>query len=96
MSSPDPGGEVLHEGGGGVRTAEEVVEFEPFVWAVQAVVRQADYFDQVAILLSDGQKMWIRFRDGHLRDLGDRVSVDSIQQAYQQMRDQREHTFIFE
>ena len=74
-------------------TPKAEMDFDDFS---TAVVRQADYFDQVAILLSDGQKMWIRFKDGHLRDLGERVSVDSIQQAYQQMRDQREHTFIFE
>lgn len=69
------------------------VDFSTF----EAVItRQAARFNQVAVIMSDGANVWVRYSDGHQKQLGDRVDIDSLQTAYQQMRDQHEHPFVFE
>lgn len=68
------------------------MDFEAF----EAVVtRQADRYEQDAIIMSDGQTVWLRFKDGHLKSLGDHIQVDVLEHAYKTMRNQKEHPFVF-
>jgi hypothetical protein len=73
--------------------SDDDIDFEAFS---QAIIRQADRFNQAAVILSDGANIWLRFKDGHTKDFGDTADVATLQQAYQQMRAQQEHTFTFE
>lgn len=64
--------------------------------AFEAVVtRQADRYEQEAIIMSDGATVWLRFKDGHLKSLGDHIQVDVLEHAYKAMRNQKEHPFVF-
>lgn len=79
---------------------EPDVAFEDFEIAC---IRQADRFDQDAIILGSGgpkrrkrpASVWIRFRDGHMKALPDTMQVSAVETAYKEMRNQREHPFSF-
>lgn len=68
------------------------MDFETFQGAV---TRQADRYDQDAIIMSNGETVWLRFKDGHMKSLGDRIQVDVLENAYKAMRGQKEHPFVF-
>ncbi len=67
----------------------------PFDLFRQTVIRHADEFGQNGAILSDGVSMWLQMSDGSRHELGDRMDVKAIEQAYQEMRGQKQHGFAF-
>lgn len=61
----------------------------------RVMMEQAERFEQSAILISDAVNTWVKFRDGRMMPLGDRLTTSAVEQAYKAMRGQLDHRFVF-
>lgn len=71
-----------------------------------ALIRQGDRFGQEGIIIGSGEappervhsasSAWIRFKNGRIKSLPESLSVAVLEEAYKEMRNQKEHPFTFE
>ena len=67
-------------------------EFDEFRTIAIKIMKE---FHQDAILIGDGKKAWLEYKDGKIESKGS-MSVTKMAQAYSRLRNQPKRTFVFE